>query len=248
MTTINSILGKTATIAALFSIAIASAQAATFSSTKAELLHGTDYKRGPSFSEVDETILTLANATGFSKGDSYFFADITNVDDSDNTGGTHLEFGPRLSLLRTFGNGQWKDGPVKDIYVIAQGDFTSNRFTSKWVRMGGVSLDWSLPGFKFFKTHVQYRDDPTLDGSSVQVNLVWNSSFKMGEQDFSFEGFLDWTNAEGTTVANLLVQPQLLWHANKSIAVGLEYQYWQNRLGIDGLDEQAPQLMVRWTF
>ena len=100
----------------------------------------------------------------------------------------------------------------------------------------------------FFKTHLQYRDDPTLDGTSVQFNLVWNKGFKVGEQDFSFEGFLDYTTSEGTTVSNTLAQPQLLWHANKSLAIGIEYQYWKNRLGVDGINESSPQVMVRWTF
>jgi hypothetical protein len=93
----------------------------------------------------------------------------------------------------------------------------------------------------------KYRDDPLFDGSSIQLNLVWNVGF--GKNDmFSFEGFLDWTTDEGDSVSNLLAQPQLVWHANKYIGLGIEWQYWQNRLGIDGLNESTPQAMVRWTF
>lgn len=247
MRKLNSVLKSITTALPFVLLMSGDIQAATFSSTKAEILRGYDYTRGPNFSEVDETILTIANASGFTYGDSYFFADVTNASDRESTGGTHLEFGPRLSLLRTFGSGQW-DGVIKDIYGIVQADFTSNRFTTKTVLMGGLSVDWRVPGFRFVKTHIQHRDDPNLDGDSVQFNLVWNSSFNIGSQKFSFEGFADWTSSEGTAESNLLVQPQLLWHYNKNIAAGLEYQYWENRLGIDGLDEKAPQLMVRWTF
>lgn len=220
------------------------AHAATFSSTKVEVLYGQNYARGFNGADKDEAIFTITNATGFTWGDSYFFADVTGINDDENTGGTHLEFSTRYNV--------WKaadGGIVKGAYGIAQADITSNKFVSKIVPMGGASLDWAVPGFKFFKTHLQYRDDPTLDGSSVQFNLVWNSSFKLGEEDFSFEGFADWTSGEGTgNKANFLMQPQLLWHVNKSVAVGIEYQYWKNRLGIDGRDESVPQIMARWTF
>lgn len=220
-----------------------SVQAATFSSTKVEALYGFDYKRGPGFSETDEAILTIANATGFTWGDSYFFLDTTNVDDVDQTGGTHIEIGPRYRFWKAEG-----DGAVKSFYGIVQADIDSNRFTQKITKMAGVSLDWNVPGFRFFKTHVQYRDDPTLDGSSVQFNLVWNKGFKIGDENFSFEGFADWTSSEGTGASNLLMQPQLVWHATKHFGVGIEYQYWKNRIGVEGVDEKSPQIMVRWTF
>jgi len=248
MRSVSSIF-KTATAAVALALGVsAGTQAAVWSSTKVELLYGYDYKRGPGFAEVDEAIFTIANASGLTWGDSFFFSDVTDFDDRDGTSANHMEFGPRLSLLRTFGDGQWKEGPIKDIYAIVQIDYDNNPFSNKWTGMGGASVDWNVPGFRFVKTHVQYRDDPTKSGSSIQFNLVWNKGFKVGEQNFSFEGFLDWTSSEGNGESNLLTQPQLLWHANKHIAVGIEYQYWQNRLGIDGLDEKAPQLMVRWTF
>ena len=98
------------TIAAAAGIVVAAstgAQAAVFSSTKAELLHGKNYPRGPGFSDINETILTLANATGFSKGDSYFFVDLTGMNSADATGGAHLEWSVRGSVPRIFGSGQY---------------------------------------------------------------------------------------------------------------------------------------------
>ncbi len=226
----------------------ATAQAATFSTTKVELLYGQDFKRGFNGADRDEATLTFANATGFTWGDSYLFLDTTHFDDVDDTGGTHIEFGPRYRF--------WKaenDGLIKSVYGIVQLDIDSNRFVTKVTKMAGPSIDWNVPGFKFVKTHLQYRDDPTKEGSSVQFNLVWNKGFKMNDQDFSFEGFADWTSPEGptggfTSSGEFHVQAQLVWHANESIAVGVEYLYWKNRIGIEGRDESVPQAMVRWTF
>ncbi len=216
---------------------------ANFSSTKAELLYGFDYER----SDEEQFILTLANYTSWNYADSFFFLDVGHVDDRETTDGIHLEWGPRLSLLRLSGNSA-REGFLKDFYLIGQTDIDANRFTNKVTLMGGLSVDLNVPGFLFFKTHVQYRDDPTFDGESVQFNLVWNAPFKIGSQKFSFEGFLDYTTDEGDSENNLLTQPQLLWHANDHISVGIEYQYWYNRLGIKDLEESTPQIMVRWTF
>ncbi|TWX71176.1 outer membrane protein OmpK [Colwellia sp. C1TZA3] len=226
--------------------AAVTAHASVWSSTKVEGLYGQDYARGFNGADKDEAIFTFANATGFTWGDTYLFVDVTNINHADDTSGTHLEFGPRYRFFKPENN-----SVVKGVYGIVQADMTSNRFTTKIVKMAGASLDWNIPGFKFVKTHVQYRNDPTKEGSSVQFNLVWNKSFTISDQNFSFEGFLDWTSGEGEgfgSESNVLVQPQLLWHANKSLAVGVEYQYWKNRLGIEGRDESVPQIMVRWTF
>lgn len=217
--------------------------AAVFSSTKVELLYGWNYERA----SEEGVILTLANATGWKYGDSFFFLDVGNFDDRDETDGIHFEWSPRLSLLRTLGDGAW-DGFLKDIYVIGQTDIDANSFSNKVTYMGGLSADWNVPGFKFVKTHVQYRDDPDFSGESVQFNLVWNAPFNVAGQNFSFEGFADYTTEEGDSESNLLTQPQLLWHATDNLAFGVEYQMWLNRLGRDGLDEHCLQVMARWTF
>lgn len=222
---------------------VTSTQASVWSSSKIEILYGQDFARGFNGADQDEATFTFANATGFTWGDTFIFADVNKADDTDKTGGTHLEFSTRYRFVKPENN-----NVIKGFYGIVQGDMTSNAFVQKIVPMAGVSLDWNLPGFKFFKTHVQYRNDPTLDGSAVQVNLVWSKSFTISDANFSFEGFADWTSEEGTAVSNLVMQPQVLWHANKNLAVGVEYQYWKNRLGIDGRDESVPQVMVRWTF
>ncbi len=242
-------LGVTVTLAAIALTGALHANAAVFSSTKVELLYGDYHKRG----DEKQGIFTFANATGFKYGDSYFFVDAVDVDDRDETGGMHLEFGPRLSLVRAFG-GKPSDGFFKDFYLITQADLDANAFNQRTTLMGGISTDLNLPGFAFFKVHLQYRDDPQYNDESVQLNLVWNAPFSIGGAKFSFEGFADFTTDEGDeddptfSKENILVQPQLLWHVTPNVGLGIEYQYWKNRLGIDGVDESTPQLMFRWTF
>lgn len=219
------------------------AQAQTFSSTKIEALYGDFDERASG----KQGILTFANATGFTKGDTFVFADIADIEDRDSTDGVHMEMNGRLSLLRAFGN-KPMEGFVKDVYAVGQVDIDGNKFTQKTTLQAGVGADLNVPGFRFLKVAALRRDDPTADGQSTQLQLIWNAPFTLGDQKFSFEGFADYTTEEGHIKKNLLTQPQIVWHATKHIGVGLEYQYWNNRLGINGLDEKTPQLLVRWTF
>ncbi len=252
MKNFNKLIGIIAYITAALAVQttlVTSANAVTYSSTKVEALYGYDYLRGPDFSEVDEGVLTVVNATGFTWGDSFFFLDSANFDDIDGTGGTHLEWSVRYRVSKG-------SGSIKGVYGIAQIDWDSGEFANKVTRMGGVSLDWDVPGFRFVKTNLQHRNDPDFEGNSVQFTLVWNKAFKIGAQNFSFEGFADWTSSEGEKSAapfdysesNLLTQPQIVWHPTKNFGLGIEYQYWKNRIGRDGVDEKAPQILARWTF
>ena len=226
------------------------ASAAKWSQTTVEFLYGTNYEKRNSFEDDKGMILTLSNATSWEKGDSYFFLDVGDAEDIDGIDGIHLEWGLRLSLLRAFGK-QPLDGFFKDVYFIAQADIDAgNSFTNKVTPMAGISADWNVPGFLFFKTHLQYRDDPKVDGDSAQFNIVWNRPFEIGGQKFSFEGFMDYTlkESDSSQENQLLIQPQLLWHATKHIADGVEYLNLTIRVGLDGVDENVPQIMARWTF
>ena len=232
-------------VAALLMTTAFEAQAYKFSTSKVEVLHG-DYDERSG----KENIFTFANATGFSKGDSFFFMDVGNAGDASQTGGIHAEFNGRLSIPRTFGVGA-SAGVLKDYYLVGQLDFDANSFNQRITHMAGIGADWKIPGFRFVKTNLLHRDDPIKSGSSKQFQLVWNKGFNLGSQKFSFEGFLDYTTGEGTgfgSEKNILTQPTVVWHATKHLGLGIEYQYWQNRLGIKDRDEKVPQLMARFTF
>lgn len=237
---------KSLFVTALLMITAMEAHAYKFSTSKVEILAG-DYEER---SDDVENIFTFANATGFSKGDSFFFIDVSDVSNAKKTGGIHAEFNGRLSIPRTFGVGK-SAGILKDYYLVGQLDFDGNSFNQKTTHMAGFGADWKIPGFRFVKTNVVHRDDPEKSGSSIQTQLIWNKGFNLGSQKFSFEGFMDITTGEGTgfgSESNILTQPVVIWHATKHLGFGIEYQYWQNRLGIKDRDEKVPQLLARFTF
>ena len=77
---------------------------------------------------------------------------------------------------------------------------------------------------------------------------------------FSIEGHIEYIgehdNEFGDTVeAHILAQPQFRWDAGKTlfssaeqVFVGIEYQYWKNKLGEKGTDESVVQFLAVWRF
>lgn len=234
-----------------------SALAASYSTTKVEALYGWDYEdRADAGFGIDNErhgILTFANASGWTYGDSYFFADFTNydrgTDEEQDYGSTHAEWNLRGNIGKALGQ-DWSFGPVQNVYLTGQLDIDRNSAVRKTTHLVGLSVDLDVPGFRFVKAFAMYRDDDSgaADGSSEQFTLVWNSPFTLWGSNFSFEGFMDVITDEGDLEEQLLAQPQLLWHATEHIGLGLEYQYWHNKFGLDDTDESLPQALLRWTF
>lgn len=233
------------------------ASAALYSTTKVEALYGWDYEdtagAGFTIDNEEHAILTFANATGWTYGDSFFFADFTNLDqgtqDEQDRGSVHAEWSLRGNLGKMTGQ-DLSAGPLKNLYVIGQLDLDRNSSTRKTIHLAGLSADLDVPGFAFFKLHAMYRNDESAaaEGSSEQYTAVWNAPFSIGGADFTFEGFLDYITEEGDLESQLLTQPQLVWHATDHIGIGIEYQHWENKFGLEDTDESFPQAMVRWTF
>lgn len=118
----------------------------------------------------------------------------------------------------------------------------------------GIGFNLKLPGFAYFGLNLYVRDMRTISGKSYQISPYWSLPFTVGSLKMTFDGFLDYAGHEGNTVANLLTQPQLLvdignmWGAPNTLYAGIEYQYWKNKYGVDGVNESLPQAMVKWNF
>ena len=70
----------------------------------------------------------------------------------------------------------------------------------------------------------------------------------------SFGGFIDFAGSQGDREESIIGAPQLLvdvgnfWGAPDRLHAGIEYQFWRNKFGIDGVDEDVVQLMVKWVL
>ena len=210
-------------------------------------------------------ILTFQQASSWSLGDSFFFVDF--LDDGVADGFNDMEFYgewyPTVSLGRLTG-GMFGGGPLRDIALVGGINLGADANVLKW--LPGVRFSWNVPGFIFFNADVTAFIDANrgVDGGgapqttdSFMVDVSWGSAFDLGDQSFWFTGHMEYIGATtdelgGAVEAWILAQPQLGWDVGKALTssanqlfLGVEYQYWWNKLGTDSQDN-VPQLWVMW--
>ncbi|WP_323761234.1 hypothetical protein [Maricaulis sp.] len=209
-----------------------------------QILKGVDYALGPE----ERTIITFEHAHASTVGDLFVFTDVTF--EPDGAIQVYGEITPRLSLSRLTGR-DWQAGPVSDVLLAAnyeRGEGGVERY------LAGAAIDLDLEGFRFFRVHAFLRDDPRRSGTTGQLSIAWNRPFELGGEALLFEGFADLAGAEGPGVANQLLVPRLLWDigahhgASGRVFLGLEWQYWHNKFGVDGVTESVPQLQLKWVL
>jgi len=225
-------------------------QAANWSSTSLLLHSGSGYELG----KDDRTILTLEHVSGWNYGSNFFFIDATEPN-SDGPGetGFYGEFSPSLSLGKLSGS-DMSFGIVKDVSL--EGTWEVNQFGN--AKLFGVGLALDIPNVPVanLKLYQRFTENNGESDSAPQVTFVWMAPFALGSTNWVFEGFLDYAFEEKDVgkVENIIAAPRLLldtgalWGAPKQLYTGIEYQYWMNKFGVDGVDENVVQATVKWTF
>ena len=205
-------------------------------------LNGSQYK----VIEEDQQFFTLEHASGHNWGDTFFFLD-RNQSKSGATG-HYAEFSPRLSLGYLTGN-DLSFGIVKDVFIATtweQGEGFDNYLLGL-----GVSLE--LPGFNYFTANVYRANNQLWDNDEI-LTLTFAYPFKLGNAEFLYDGFLDWSTTSGTRRAEMNFTSQLKYNlggafgTKSPIYIGVEYSYWNNKYGISGVDERAASLLLKWHF
>lgn len=204
-------------------------------------LNGENYEVG----DPERWVLTVEHASGHNWGDNFFFLDhLTSSDDSvDN----YLELSPRLSLSYVSGK-QLSAGIVKDV-MIATG-WEGGSFNNYLL---GIGLALDIPGFKYFGVNL-YQVDNELWDDDQQLTLTWGLPFSLGGGEFLYDGFMDYSTESDTNAAEMNFTSQLKWNLGKVMSLksplylGVEYAYWTNKFGIEGVDESNPCLLVKWHF
>ena len=227
-------------------------QAFDWGSTDLQYLKGTGYinpfvPEGSKLRKFDQDIITLEHADGWKYGDNFFFIDSSQATQSGSgKPNLYFEYAPRISSKKTLGMNF--GGLIDDVLLST----AYNAANGNPVYLYGFAIDLHLPYFKFFQSNFYVRDDRNLVGSGYQVTLAWNTPFKAGI-DWDAGGFIDYAGAEGDKAhgkseANLLTQPYVLAKVTPEIGIGMEYQYWSNKLGIKKANESLPQILVKMQF
>lgn len=213
-----------------------------WSSFSLSYLNGSDYEVG----DPDRQVVTVEHASGHSWGDNFFFLDRLQSANGDSE--NYMELSPRLSLSSLTGS-DLSFGPVKD--VLLAGTWESGEGFDNFLAGVGVSLD--VPGFQYFNANL-YRANNDKSSNDTQLTLTWGLPFALSDAEFLYDGFIDWTTSESDKASEMNFTSQLKWNAGKLIGtkapvyVGVEYAYWTNKFGIDGVDERNPALLLKWHF
>ena len=209
-----------------------------------QVLRGESYELGPR----ERTIITVEHANRWSGGDFFLFTDFAFNDDGSIS--AYGEITPRFSFENLF-DIDFGDGLVRDVFFTVnyeRGEQGLERY------LGGISADLDLPGFVFFKVMALHRDDPERPGSTEQLTLAWNRPVTIGDTHLLFEGFSDIAGGEGASVANTLIVPRVLVNLGSltgepgNFWAGVEWQYWDNKFGVDGVTESVVQLQLKWVL
>ncbi len=245
----------------LFAMAIVAqpASAAIWSNTELHLQFGT--LETPGFAgggDKSTTIFTLQHASGWKYGDNFFFFDVISADGGGfNDTETYGEWYSYFSFRKIGGKEEMK-GALKDVRFIAGFNWSADADVIKY--LPGIGLSWNAPGFAFLNTDfTMYIDDSVgigNGGSAPSEDDSWmidvNWARPIGTK-WSIEGHAEYigsrTNEFGGPVeAWILAQPQIRYFLNPSVAIGIEYQYWENKLGDAATDESTVQALLVWKF
>lgn len=261
---------KSKRLISLFAIAVLlsnSTLAADWSDTEISLLRGTRFHDNGNNIDIAKTIITLQHASGYKYGRNFFFVDMIKSDSADNNAGeVYVEYRHTLSISK-IGDMDWSQLFIKDVGITGGINYGSKNNTFGSNPKGlllGPTFDLNIPSFAFFNVDVlAYKDTGTFSGfgggrlcgdsnTTYWVTPAWKLPFSIGSAKFSFEGFIDIIGKHGNCVRQVLTQAQLRLdvgnHFGKPGAVflGIEYQYWHNKFGIDGRRESLPQVLLTW--
>lgn len=209
-------------------------------------------------------VTTLLHASSWGVVNIFFFVDLQSIEGGNKD--IYSEAYAGLSLDHLSG-GKIRFGPIKDVVV----RFGLNVAADAKVRryLPGIRLVWDVPGFEFLNTDFSaFIDDSrglSAGGAPAQSNtwttdVSWSRPFEIGNSRFLFFGHTEYVGSRGNELGNpvswwVLGQPQFrfdLGHAlNKQadkLFVGIEWQFWINKQGEHGTDENAVQALIVWRF
>jgi hypothetical protein len=217
----------------------------------------------------DTDILTFQHASTWKHGDTFFFLDYLEDDrvDGYNDADIHAETYVNLSAKKIFLHQTDIGYGLRDIGLTLGYDFTTDSNIKKIIP--GLRFDWNVPSFAFFNTLVAFYIDqsgglssggaPAQDNSYI-VDLSYKRPISWGSAKFSVEGHMEWVGARelengAKSTEWFLSQMQFrydlgknLFNSENKFFVGTEWQYWQNKLGIRNVDENAFQLLAVWNL
>jgi nucleoside-specific outer membrane channel protein Tsx len=217
--------------------------------------------------DSETNILTFQHASGWKYGDTFIFVDFLHDSDDDgfNDDDIYGEVYFNFSLSKVL-DAKVGVGAIKDIGILAGLNMGLDSEVVKY--LPGIRVSWDAPGFVFLNTDLAfYIDDSNglasggvpKEDDSFYFDVNWAYPFKIKSHSFSIEGHMEYvgerTDETGADVSEwFLAQPQFRYDAGnlfnkpEKVFIGIEWQYWVNKLGDADTDENLAQLLLVWRF
>ena len=214
-----------------------------------QVLHGSGFELGAN----DHSTITIEHANGWRYGDNFLFIDIIQQDDAGLE--VYGEWYPRLSLSR-LSNKKLSFGIFKDFFIVGGINASTEPEEDPFkAYLLGIGTSFDMPDSGFINVNVMTQKHDDVNTTGIQITPSWSIPFELWGLKFRFDGFLDWVSADSSGGKSyLLAQPQLLFDIGHlvgksgSIYAGIEYFYWHNKFGIDGIHDESVQGMLKIIF
>lgn len=187
------------------------------------------------------------------------------------------EWYPNFSLGALTGN-DLSFGPVKDVGFVAGINFAPNVDSVWALPGINLALDlpgFTVATLNLTAYIHANGADSSLAGdvnapfsiisedSSFMIDFAWAYPFSVGATSWIIDGHLEYVDGRsqennfGTTELEswVLFQPQLrldigelMGTADNRLFAGIKYQYWKNKLGTKGVDDNALEFIAIWRF
>jgi len=243
------------------------------------LLGGANYRvpyDNPKFITQDEsrTVFTFEHCGETDFGDTFMFVDYMWNNDGDTE--LYGELNPRISIGKAL-NKDLSNGIIQDYFLSYCYEFGNNYYSKDSGttqdshfrnHLFGFGINFKIKGFTHFKIDYFLR----ANGQNVhpagnpawknqQITFVWGYPFNIGDAEFVYDGFVDYTTPE-TDSANVKHESstnftsQLKWNLGKALKLknykknklylGVEYVHWNNKFGIDSNSIPMSDGKTKW--
>ncbi|WP_246283076.1 nucleoside-binding protein [Marinifaba aquimaris] len=196
-------------------------------------LKGSHYEVG----DPDRQVITFEHAAATNWGDSFFFMDRLESDNDDTE--TYAEWAPRLKISSA------QLSFIQNLYLAPSAEI-GDGFTHY---LFGLSTDINISHFDFFKVSVFARNNDNSNNNE-QLTLSWG----VPVGPLYYDGFMDYTTSTANAESSMNLTSQLKYNVaphlglSSKLYLGVEYVYWQNKFGIDGVDEKNANLLIKYHF
>ncbi len=239
---------------------------AQWSATELQYQGGYALQDGPFNAPGFQNLFTLQHASGWSKGEHFFFVDFSCCEGAAADRDAYSEYYAYFDYGSIAGK-EVSFGPVRGIGPILGFNWAAQAKSLRW--SPGVRLQLDLPRFAFSNLDFTWLVDQSagLEGggapkasSSFVIDFNWSRPFQLGDSSWTVEGHGEWHSATDSELgfrnaAWVLFQPQIRMDLGEAMDsepnrffVGAELHFWWNKFGSGGDHEIIPQVLLVLRF